>query len=384
MDTRKELNYEKYIQYLYGIIKNLESQRETDINELQSLKNRLKNSEKLCDEKEKFILFREQQLLNICEETENKINKLKYRIQKLCEMSRSERSLQSNTTVKELLNQVWDNFKYLIDIYLDPDSGGLLEDEIKNLRDQTQLKFNQIENGYTYEITRLRNGIIEENENMLFTQQQTINEQHGNITELKDQVKRYQEDLNELAELKDKNENLQNDLVLYRTENQHLTESLAGAQEELLIIQQDFEEQSEAYVEQSEAFVELEEINTELREQIHVGNTRLERARQIYHYHLHRANNVERDLRNCNYDKAWISYYRDLIIERYEKWKNKTHTARQIILADQYNIRRLNRQITILKIQIQWFRFKVINLQINPPLPVIQQPQVITSWLMLH
>jgi len=273
MNNRKELNYEKYIQYLYKIIENLESQKEIDIIELQNLKKRLKNSEKLCEEKEKFILFREQQLSHIYEETENKINRLKYRIQKLREMSSSSSSVSNtNTSVKELLNQVWENFKYLIDIYLNPDIGGLLEDEITDLRDKTKVKFTQIEDKYFHEIARLRAGIIEENENMLFVQQQTINEQRDNITELVEQVKRYQEDINKLIELKEKNEALQDDLGAYRTENQHLTESLAGAQKEILDIQQDFEEQSEAYVEVSEAFIELETINDELKEQIIIGN----------------------------------------------------------------------------------------------------------------
>jgi hypothetical protein len=381
MDNRKELNYEKYIQYLYGIIENLESQKELNIKELQSLKNRLKNSEKLCDEKEKFILFRESQLL----ESENKINKLKHRIHYLCTMSTSTIS-NTQESVENLLGQVWNNFKYLTDIYLDPDSGGLLEDEVKKLRDQTGEKLAQIEIKYN----ELREGTIVEKDIQINAYQQTINEQHINISDLEsdnieliNQVKRYQEDINDFTELKDKNENLQNDLVLYRTENHHLTESLAGTQEELLIIKQEFEEQSEAYVEQSEAFVELEKINVELREQVYIDNTRLERAKQIYRYHLHRADNVERALRNCQYDRDWIDYYRDLIIKRYEKWKRKTYDARQLILADQYNIRRLTHQIAILKIQVQWFRFKVINLPINPP-PIIQQPQVITSWLILH
>ena len=93
---------------------------------------------------------------------------------------------------------------------------------------------------------------------------------------------------------------------------------------------------------------------------------------------------LKRQLQQCHNHGTILEYWRDQLILRYEKWKNKTKNERQIILADQNNIRRLNRQMAILKIQIQWFRFRVINLQINPLLPVIQQPRVITSWLILH
>ena len=80
---RQQARCEEYIQYLYSIIKKLESQKTHLDSELQSLKDQLsesykqlRNSERLCDEKEKFILFRESQLL----ESEDIIYKLKQRI----------------------------------------------------------------------------------------------------------------------------------------------------------------------------------------------------------------------------------------------------------------------------------------------------------------
>src|SRR5207248_1882233 len=66
---KQQVRYEEDIQYLYGIIEKLEvrsdySKKEKDsltlrISELQS---QLRNSEETCNEKEKFILFRESQL----------------------------------------------------------------------------------------------------------------------------------------------------------------------------------------------------------------------------------------------------------------------------------------------------------------------------------
>ena len=77
---RQQARYEEDIQYLYSIIEKLESQKADSESELQSLKDqlaeshrRLRNSEKLCDEKKKFILFRKSQLL----ESEDIIYKLK-------------------------------------------------------------------------------------------------------------------------------------------------------------------------------------------------------------------------------------------------------------------------------------------------------------------
>ena len=66
---KQQVRYEEEIQYLYGIIKKLEigadySKKEKDSLRLQlsESQSRLRDSEKACEEKEKFILFRESQL----------------------------------------------------------------------------------------------------------------------------------------------------------------------------------------------------------------------------------------------------------------------------------------------------------------------------------
>ena len=77
---RQHARYEEDIQYLYNVIEKLEFQKACDKKELHSLRvqladshTRLKNSERLCGEKEKFILFWESQLL----ESEDAIYRLK-------------------------------------------------------------------------------------------------------------------------------------------------------------------------------------------------------------------------------------------------------------------------------------------------------------------
>src|SRR5271154_4446660 len=94
---RQQIGYEKDTQYLYNIIEKLESQRDCDKKEIHSLKaqlsesdTRLKNSIKLCDEKEKFILFRDNQLLD----SESFINNLKHQVLAL---SKSEIASSSRT-----------------------------------------------------------------------------------------------------------------------------------------------------------------------------------------------------------------------------------------------------------------------------------------------
>ena len=68
----QQARYEADIQYLYSVIENLETQKEYDNKTIHSLRlqlselqNWFKDSEKTCSKKEKFILFRESQLLEL-------------------------------------------------------------------------------------------------------------------------------------------------------------------------------------------------------------------------------------------------------------------------------------------------------------------------------
>ena len=96
----QQVRYEEDIQYLYGIIEKLEvradySKKEKDSLTLRisKLQNQLRDSEKACEEKEKFILFRESQL----SELEKTIYQLKQHLQVVSsfynEMSRTRTDL---------------------------------------------------------------------------------------------------------------------------------------------------------------------------------------------------------------------------------------------------------------------------------------------------
>ena len=82
----QQVRYEKDIKYLYDVIEKYDLQKKSDKETICDLKSqlsealkRLKHSEKICDEKEKYILFQESQLL----ESEDVIYNLKQRIAQL-------------------------------------------------------------------------------------------------------------------------------------------------------------------------------------------------------------------------------------------------------------------------------------------------------------
>ena len=82
----QQVRYEKDIKYLYDVIEKYDLQKKSDKETICDLKSqlsealkRLRHSEKICDEKEKYILFQESQLL----ESEDVIYNLKQRIAQL-------------------------------------------------------------------------------------------------------------------------------------------------------------------------------------------------------------------------------------------------------------------------------------------------------------
>ena len=70
-----------------------------------------------------------------------------------------------------------------------------------------------------------------------------------------------------------------------------------------------------------------------------------------------------------------------LVFNQYMRTRQQLERKNDIILADQHNIRRLKKQIAILKIQNQWRQFRLINPPPIAPLPVQQIDQI---WLLLQ
>ena len=70
-----------------------------------------------------------------------------------------------------------------------------------------------------------------------------------------------------------------------------------------------------------------------------------------------------------------------LVFNQYMRTRQQLERKNNIILADQHNIRRLKKQIAILKIQNQWRQFRLINLPPIAPPPIQQIDQI---WLLLQ
>ncbi|RHZ89753.1 hypothetical protein Glove_11g85 [Diversispora epigaea] len=217
----------------------------------------------------------------------------------------------------------------------------LLRDEIDNLQTQTELKLTQIQNGcYTFEneVTQLRQEVI--NLKDINLNQQELTNELGTLNEtLKEQI----------DDLTDKNETIQTEMDektrLYgqaqdrldecREENYHLSQSLEGAHEDI-----------------TESELVHDKLNQKLRilglthiawrarnlRQAQILNVEFNTARTAWRNQRDRNRHIARELQNCRShgrnlqnDKVLIEFWRDRIILRYEKWKNKTHGARQII-----------------------------------------------------
>ncbi|RHZ78712.1 hypothetical protein Glove_157g64 [Diversispora epigaea] len=236
----------------------------------------------------------------------SEISSLRYRIQKLREtMALDMRHLPStNTPVFNLIIDVRANIKFLADSARGDNT--LLKDEIDNFQVQAELGLTKIQNGcYTFEneVTQLRQEVInlrdinlnqQELTNELGTINETFKEQ---IDDLTDKNETIQSEINEKTRLYDQ---AQDRLDECREENYQLRESLQGAHENI-----------------------TEKFNT---------------ARTAWRNQRNRNQHITRELQNCRnhgrnlqIDKVLIEFWRDRIILRYEKWKNKTHGARQII-----------------------------------------------------
>jgi chromosome segregation ATPase len=109
---RQATRYEEYIQYLYKIIEGLQVNAEVNKNEIHDLRtqlselsHQLKRIEKISNEKELFISYRESQLL----EFEDVIHSLKERISFLAQEKRKESNIMTNVHTEPFPNDITDD-----------------------------------------------------------------------------------------------------------------------------------------------------------------------------------------------------------------------------------------------------------------------------------
>ncbi|RHZ67220.1 hypothetical protein Glove_302g68 [Diversispora epigaea] len=301
--------------------------------EVGNLKPRLKKALQDIENKDKIIPALESQLIEMTSE----ISSLRYRIQKLREtMALDMRHLPStNTPVFNLIIEMRANIKILGDSARGDNT--LLRDEIDNLQTQTELKLTKIQNGcYTFEneVTQLRQEVInlkdinrnqQELTNELGALNKTLKEQ---IDDLTDKNETIQSEINEKTRLYDQ---AQDRLDECREENYQLRESLQGAHENITESESTYDK-----LKQKLRILGLTHVAWRARNlrQAQILDIEFNTARTAWRNQRNRNQHITRELQNCRShgrnlqnDKVLIEFWRDRIILRYEKWKNKTHGA---------------------------------------------------------
>ena len=381
---KQQVRYEEDIQYLYGIIEKFEvradySKKEKDSLTLQisELQSQLRDSEKACEEKEKFILFRESQL----SELEKTIYQLKQHLQvessSYNEMSRTRTDLTplEAMTNAQRLEEIQANVErlYLYTVRSErlPDLG-----TAERLRERTNRA-----------IALIHNTLVSQ-----------IDQTNNNLIECQNEVKRLNTALNNCIE---EGQILKATLADQSAESKslihRLEESLEGAQAEIegkdaeifrlgnICDEQDLPLRNVV----KERDRHIGELNAQLEELIGVS----ERVERNSDHLLRESEQVRRNLEMA--ERAIGE--RDTLINQYRNRLNNLQDERDV-LADRLDVawarfmterletRSLRRQRLVLRIANRQLQIRLMNPgPIIPLPPPIQQPPLPNiSWLMLH
>ena len=340
---RQQARYEKDIQYLYGVIEKLESQKKYDEKELHSLRTQLaeshtqlKNIKKLCDEKEKFILFRESQLL----ESEDIIHELKQKISGLSKQSNMARrvpleSLSSNQLVGEIQTHSENLYTYATG-------------RTPNVRMAQQSR------------DRIREASGELNNRLMdeMTRRTTIEEREIKFTENRDKL------LNENAQ--------------FRNENHMLEQSIEGLKAEAEF-NKDFNREKLA-----DLMSELLDRRTRIGELENILETLFRESEILKTNYEGITDGLQRNLDRA---RAGIDE-RDVLINQYRNAFNTCRYEGDVIQArymtEQLVTRSLRRQRLALRIANRQLQIRLMNPPVVIPPPIPQPPLPNISWLMLH
>ena len=341
---RQQARYEEDIQYLYGIIEKLESQKKYDEKELHSLRaqlaeshTRLKNAEKLCDEKEKFILFRESQLL----ESEDIIHELKQKISGLSDMARTREgpipleSLSNDQLLGEIQTHSENLYAYATG-------------RTPNVR-TAQRSRDRIQEASGALNNRLTNHIA----------QRTAIEERD-------------------RELIENNDNLLIENAQLRNENHMLEQSIEGLKVEAER-NKDFNREKLADV--MSELLNRRNITTKLENNLETLLRESERLETNYEM---LTNELQRNLDHAR----TVIAERDIIINQYRNRIRNYQDERTLLTArfgaEQLLTRRLTRQRLALRIANRQLQIRLMNPPVVIPPPIPQPPLPNISWLMLH
>ena len=378
---KQQVRYEEDIQYLYGIIEKLEvrsdySKKEKDsltlrISELQS---QLRNSEETCNEKEKFILFRESQLSELektiyqlkqpASTSHNKMSRTRTDLASLDTMTNAQRLEEIQANVERL-------YLYTVRSERLPDVG-----TAERLRERINRA-----------IVLIHNTLVSQ-----------IDQTNNNLTECQNEVKRLNTTLNNCIE---EGQILKATLADQSADSKslihRLEESLEGAQAEIegkdaeifrlgnICDEQDFRIRN-GINQVEERDRHIGELNAQLEELIGVS----ERVERNSDNLLRESEQVRRNLEMANRAIG----ERDVLINQYRNRLNNLQDERDV-LVDRLNIawarfmterletRSLRRQRLALRIANRQLQIRLMNPGpiIAPPPPIPQPVEQI--WLLL-
>src|SRR5881398_1005423 len=378
---KQQVRYEEDIQYLYGIIEKLEvrsdySKKEKDfltlrISELQS---QLRNSEETCNEKEKFILFRESQLSELekniyqlkqpASTSHNKMSRTRTDLASLDTMTNAQRLEEIQANVERL-------YLYTVRSERLPDVG-----TAERLRERINRA-----------IVLIHNTLVSQ-----------IDQTNNNLTECQNEVKRLNTALNNCIE---EGQILKATLADQSAESKslihRLKESLEGAQAEIegkdaeifrlgnICDEQDFRIRN-GINQVKERDRHIGELNAQLEELIGVS----ERVKRNSDNLLRESEQVRRNLEMANRAIG----ERDVLINQYRNRLNNLQDERDVLvdrldiawarfMTERLETRSFRRQRLALRIANRQLQIRLMNPGpiIAPPPPILQPVEQI--WLLL-
>jgi chromosome segregation ATPase len=361
--------YEKSINYLYTVIEKLEVKSDSDNKAISDLKSQLsetlgqlKRCEKICDDRDKFIQYRESQLL----EFENTICDLKARIAylaKLKKMDHTHTDIPADLTDKstdELVDIITERAKYLHDKI----------DRISHVRD-TKLHAGQARQRLIMASRQLRIKFLEQ----LHTEQDNVKHAQESRLMILDERNAIQKEYDEQTE---KLKNCQEDLTLFKNQYIDINDRYVGACRERDNLTEELRQAEIKIKHWKDQHTDLFNERINLRTEINIltnTNQELQRNRGAVRNIIEKLINQRQ--REIAASKIQTQYLRHVLTNTNQELQRNRRTARNII---ERLINQRQREIAASRIQTQYLRHQIRNMP-----PVINAPlqQSDTVWLQL-
>jgi hypothetical protein len=361
---RQQVRYEKDIQYLYSIIEKLESQKACDNKELHSLKSSHLKTVRLCDEKEKFILFLESQL----SESENTIFKLR----------KQNKKMASSSSTKGVIAGSCENIRESLAVFYHDEVKDLTPAQLRNVADNITTHQGHIE-AYSenLEKERARAEILQlQAERDLAECTEKKNTFKEALEEAnKNHVKVMEEAKAEYASLKGK---LLDELTACQTELKHKDISVDGLVEEMKDLRRKMNEKEDRWAMGYDEFLNRQLVDANERIERYRDNLAdiIGEAEVLEENCTLLADDLQRNLDRARRDIVDKEYELDLRDFQIKNLKNEKAFLSIHYRAEQTMNRSLARQRLALKIANRQLQIRLIN----PPI----QPANQTIWLLLQ